>query len=223
MTFPSADDCDRLLAELLAGERSARDPEVEAMLQANPKLQAELAELLPLVARLNAAGSRERMLLAEPVAEDAGRPLAVLHPTPVVPKPFRRPWWLSLVAAAALVIVGLVYALGQRDPGDEGGMPDDLGTLSAEELMLEAPRLVDGKVEFRWQTAARVPSARFEAVIYDPAVGRDLPILRRPIELESSTTWTIDASQVQQFPAASRLRVVATLQGRVFARERALR
>lgn len=222
MTVPSADDRERLLAELLAGERSVRDPAIDAILQRDPKLSSELAGLLPLVERLNAAGGRERALLRAAATEYPVQAGQELQPSQPSIMPYRRARWLAL-AAAALVLVGLVLHFGQFGPVGDDGMPDDTGTLSAAELTLEAPRQVDGKIEFRWQVAHSVPTARFDAVIYDPALGRDLPILRRPIELESSTTWTIDASQVQQFPAASMLRVVATLQGRTVARERALR
>lgn len=221
---------ERLLAEVLAGDRMPDDPAVSAAASGNPAFADRLGELRGLVETLDAAATRERDLLAadpdpdaaleQLVAKTVKRLAAGPASNPPMPAPSVRkgpgPWLLALVAAACLAILWAVF----RDP-PRSNPNEDEQQLSGEKLVLQAPAVDNqGAITFSWKCTE--PSATFEVLLYDPVVGDHRPLAESD-ELESNE-WKIEANQARSLPPNTVWRVTArTMRGHFFSQERALR
>lgn len=211
------------LCALLAGDRHADEPEVQAWLLADPTLRDELAALQATAAVVAADAAREKRLLAE-AAQLAARGPAAVGPAavvPAVPAPLgrlRRGWFGGLLLAAAALVVAYL-AWPDQDPPVR---PDDQRVLSGGPLVIGEPEpTADGGLRLVWRASR--PGATFDAVIFDPAQGRNQPRLERAEAEADSSSWTLTRDEVAELPKGSRLWVEARWPERTVDQERIIR
>ncbi|MCA8973714.1 MAG: hypothetical protein KDC98_03285 [Planctomycetes bacterium] len=231
----------RLLSEVLVGDRPAEDPEVIAAAGASASFRQSLVELRSLQGRLDAEGRRERELLAEAggapddglTAPGAGpdlvsRTIARLAAEPVPSaesetaaepgQDVRR--WPRLVlfaglAAAALFLIWAFVGFGS------GRMPDDQRQLGSPYLDLEPAKVEADAVTLSWAFTLPMASGPvlYTVRIFDPA---DPGFAVDSEELENST-WVIDRTDFDGWPAGAHWEVTARYRRGVYRKERALR
>jgi len=202
-----APEHEELLAVLLAGERTAEDPEVAARLRACPHCRERWDRLREAAAQVEQVGSERRALLAElqHVGPAAGeeRVLATLQGlagerAPAGRRPRRAFAWLA--AAALLVVSGWIaraLLVGREEPVT-------LGPTSFEDM---APRGAAASFErFSWRYTG--PEAEsFALHIYAETDG---PLGDALIDtLLKETTWTPGAAEREKLPARIRWKVDA--------------
>ncbi len=201
------------LCALLAGDRRPDEPEVLGWFAADPTLRDEFVSLQATAALVAADAAREKRLLAEAAQMAAAAPLA-----PVGAGRVRRGWFGGILLAAAALVVGY-FAWPNQDPPVR---PDDQRVLSGGPLVVEEPvPTADGGLRLSWRTTR--PGATYDAVIFDPARGRDLPLLERSEDLAAASSWTLTADEVAGLPKGSRLWVEARWPERTVDQERILR
>ncbi len=205
-----------MLARVSAGDLSADAPDVTTAMARDAHFRAVLADLLQAQAMLDSAGHAERQLfltagiapapdvrlnlVAETIARLAQAPSSKAT---ALPRVKRRVVWYAL-AAAALLAVG--WALWGR--GDSPRVNDDQRQLGGAKLVLLPPTgdLSTG-LTLIWHA---IPGARFRASIYDPQAPKSATVLDMADAWpESTTTWTIDATELQQVRPHHRWRVIA--------------
>lgn len=215
---------ERLLTEVLAGERQAHEPEVQEACGRNPALRVAVEELTAAQRDLDRAGLRERELLAAAEApDDPGMEALVARTVDRLAaedgaKRARRGLpmlgWLAAAAAAALL---LFWALGG---GGEPPRSDDDQQLGDRRLVLEAPtENVDGGIELRWSCAAPVRS--YSVTLYDPTDPAAGALSQSGLLNEAR--WTVERSALRTLPPGTRWRVAARLGRATISADRRLR
>jgi hypothetical protein len=191
---PWSEDEERLLAELLAGERRETELDVARVLRASPALRAEYESLRGIARGVGRSGAAARAERAEAAAAPAGlRDHSLVREALArelgASAPARRlPWgWLAaaaLVAAAAAAISLLA---------DRGEPADDTVLGPAAEWALQPEGAVADFATFRWQGEAR--GGYFVVRVYDadPAVSGRPPIATSG-EVET-TSWSPRGAQ----------------------------
>jgi len=188
-----------LLAELLAGERGADEPEVERRLRECEPCRLRWRALRETAARVGRAGAEQRAVLEElPRAGAAAgeeRVLATLarlsQDRTARPAPSRRvvPW---LAAAAVLLVAGAWVFFGR------GERPDPTW-LGPRPLELVAPLEGASNFEtFSW-TYSGGDAAGFTLRVFRPEDGLEgEPLVT--IERMKESTWTPDAELLRELP-----------------------
>lgn len=153
---PESESVERLLAEVIGGERSVDDPLVKQLLERRPDLQEKVDSLRDLGAMLAGLGEGQREELAEArsapapgeerAAAAARAELAGSADRSFRPSNVHRFLWPALAVAAA-VIVGLVWVWDGSNPesGQRSGDPGETLLLSSS-VQLDGALPRDGDV-----------------------------------------------------------------------------
>lgn len=210
---PDGDDDDRLLSEVLGGERAADDAEVIDLLRRRPELREELASLQRLVGQIEAQGQSDREELAGARGQvsagdvEAARRAVALHG----PRPARRRWgWPQVAAVAALLVVGL--SLFWRNGG---GNPADtrLTNNGPSKFALDTEQLTNGVAApvVSWRDAPLVEGGYLVIMLCD--VIEDLPdedtVLADHVDEQRKGEWELRAEDLVKISGHTKLGVVA--------------
>lgn len=133
------DDIDALLADVISGERSLQDVEVQRLLAAQPELRAEFERVRRLAGELDDVGAHQRDILAAALGPAASTGMAARR---------RWPWVLGALAAAAAVVIGILVS---REPGVPiAGENHRLGAREIRSFVPAPGSTVTGIERFSW-------------------------------------------------------------------------
>jgi hypothetical protein len=229
VTGSAVPDWQELLRQVTLGDLAADDPQVLAAASREPALQQALHELAAVRALLDAAARQEQewhaLVAAAPpaatsptlvadtlarlaaVGDDAARP----QPAPVL-----RHRWRFVMAAAALLVVGVAAWSLVRTPATVVAPIDDDDRPLGNGLGLQV-EVVDGGAVLSWRGGE--PLARYRVVVFDPTDPGALPAL--PPHETTADRWPIDATTWQHLPSGLHWRVEVVVRGEVRRRAEA--
>lgn len=189
------DEIDALLADVISGERSLQDGEVQRLLAAQPELRAEIERVRRLAGELDDVGGHQREFLT-----------SVVEPRAASSRPGRRRWPLVLVAIAAAAAVAIGVWIG-RDPGVPARENHYLGAEDGKHFVPTPGATVAAIDRFAWQAVPR--GVEYRLTVRERAgAGGEGRLLFQPV-VSSSTEWVPDA--------ASKALLVGALEWRVEA------
>lgn len=197
----------QLLSDVLCGDRSERDLEVQTAAVANPTFRRQLEELRQLRDGLEAAGSREREILStasEPVAPaDAALVAATLRKLVPPARQLRLRWaWLAAAAAAVLLVAWWAGAFGGAPSRN-----DDQRQLAGEVFSARSAKpATDGGIDLAW--TCTLAGATFVVTVSDPLDLGWTPVQSPEL---NAPRWHLDPGVVAKLPPTALWRVTARI------------
>lgn len=177
MNQPDDAEVERLLADLMAGDRDASDPSVRKLLEQRPELRPRVEALRQIAGDLLRIGHDHSAAVAAAQAATTAMDVAAARATITAARQRHRRFWWGVSLAGAAAAVGIAYACWpQPDPPPPIDVP--LGT--DERNLRLAPQGRADVTRFSWQRAGGAvvlpPGGTLKVVVYPVRDGKRVPI-----------------------------------------------
>lgn len=189
-----------ILQRVVAGDLDPDSEEVRAAVRARPELAARIERLRELQGMLDAVGAAGRSDMASdaPVPDALSRRVDDVIERQVRPRR-RSPWMLVLAAAAALLVVGLIWLI-VRGAGSSGvdRDPDQMRLENPEhaELHPNDAEPVEDYFVFDWSDWKHIAGDGYRLTIYADEGADDWLIRTKTLE----PSWTPNAAERRALP-----------------------